>query len=49
MKTVRRVADRVVMLYPLANLGDSEAQSLYDGPPEGLESSPDDRVKRFAK
>jgi phospholipid/cholesterol/gamma-HCH transport system ATP-binding protein len=47
MKTVRRVADRVVMLYPLAQLGQTEPQIIYDGPPDGLEQSTDERVKRF--
>ena len=40
MKTVAKVADRVVMLYPLARLEPGESQMLYDGPPEGLEESP---------
>jgi phospholipid/cholesterol/gamma-HCH transport system ATP-binding protein len=47
MKTVRRVADRVVMLYPLARLGDCEPQVIYDGPRGGLDQSPDERVRRF--
>ena len=32
LKTVRRVADRVVMLYPLASLGPDEPQIIFDGP-----------------
>jgi phospholipid/cholesterol/gamma-HCH transport system ATP-binding protein len=47
MKTVRRVADRVVMLYPLAQLGVTEPQIIYDGPADGLEASVDERVRRF--
>jgi phospholipid/cholesterol/gamma-HCH transport system ATP-binding protein len=47
MKTVRRVADRVVMLYPLARLTGSEPQVIYDGPAGGLENSPDERVRKF--
>ena len=47
MKTVRRVADRVVMLYPLAQLGVTEPQIIYDGPADGLEASIDERVRRF--
>ena len=47
MKTVRRVADRVVMLYPLAQLGQTEPQVIYDGSPDGLEKSTDERVRRF--
>ncbi len=49
MKTVSKVADRVVMLYPLPRLGPRESQILYDGPPEGLESCPDPRVRQFVR
>jgi phospholipid/cholesterol/gamma-HCH transport system ATP-binding protein len=49
MKTVTKVADRVVMLYPLARLGPDEPQILYDGPPEEIESSPDPRVGQFVR
>jgi phospholipid/cholesterol/gamma-HCH transport system ATP-binding protein len=49
MKTVEKVADRVVMLYPLARLGPGEPQMLYDGPPEGLEDHPDRRVRQFVR
>jgi len=49
MKTVVKVADRVVMLYPLARLKPNEPQILYDGPPEGLESCPDPRVGQFVR
>ncbi len=49
MKTVAKVADRVVMLYPLARLGPGEPQILYDGPPEGLEDHPDPRVRQFVR
>ena len=37
MRTVEKVANRVVMLYPLARLARDEPQVLYDGPPDGLE------------
>lgn len=47
MRTVQRVADRVVMLYPLARLAAGESQVVYDGPTAGLESSPDPRVRQF--
>jgi phospholipid/cholesterol/gamma-HCH transport system ATP-binding protein len=49
MKTVRKVADRVVMLYPLSRLPPGAAQVLYDGPPEGLDSCPDERVRQFVE
>src|SRR5947209_6595419 len=44
MKTVGRVADRVVMLYPLPRLRPGEGQVLFDGPPAGLREAPDPRV-----
>ncbi len=47
MRTARKVADRVVMLYPLARLKPGEPQILYDGPPEGLDSASDPRVRQF--
>ncbi|WP_422925958.1 ABC transporter ATP-binding protein [Singulisphaera sp. PoT] len=49
MKTVYKVADRVVMLYPLARLGPNDSQVLYDGPPTGLDDHPDDRVRQFVR
>jgi phospholipid/cholesterol/gamma-HCH transport system ATP-binding protein len=49
MKTVAKVADRVVMLYPLARLEPGESQVLYDGPPEGLEDHDDSRVRQFVR
>jgi phospholipid/cholesterol/gamma-HCH transport system ATP-binding protein len=47
MRTVQRVADRVVMLYPLARLNPDEPQVVYDGPTAGLETSGDARVRQF--
>jgi phospholipid/cholesterol/gamma-HCH transport system ATP-binding protein len=49
MKTVTKVADRVIMLYPLARLGPNDSQILYDGPPSKLEDSPDPRVGQFVR
>jgi phospholipid/cholesterol/gamma-HCH transport system ATP-binding protein len=49
MKTVTKVADRVVMLYPLARLGPDEPQIIYDGPPETIESAADPRVRQFVR
>ena len=40
MKTVTKVADRVVMLYPLARLEPGEPQMIFDGPPEAFEQLP---------
>src|SRR5213078_2272490 len=36
LRTVRDVADRVVMLYPLRRLAAGEPQVIFDGPPAGL-------------
>jgi phospholipid/cholesterol/gamma-HCH transport system ATP-binding protein len=49
MHSARKVADRVVMLYPLSRLDPEEPQVLYDGPPEGLEDHPDSRVRQFVR
>jgi phospholipid/cholesterol/gamma-HCH transport system ATP-binding protein len=47
MRTARKVADRVVMLYPLARLAPDEPQVIYDGPPSDLDKTRDDRVRQF--
>lgn len=47
MNTVKKVADRVIMLYPLSRLKPEEPQVLFDGPPGDMESSPDPRVQQF--
>jgi phospholipid/cholesterol/gamma-HCH transport system ATP-binding protein len=49
MKTVTKVADRVVMLYPLDQLEPGEPQVLYDGPAENLENCSDPRVGQFVR
>jgi phospholipid/cholesterol/gamma-HCH transport system ATP-binding protein len=49
MKTVLKVADRVVMLYPLSRLPPGEDQVLFDGTPAELQQSPDPRVRQFIK
>jgi phospholipid/cholesterol/gamma-HCH transport system ATP-binding protein len=49
MKTVAKVADRVVMLYPLSRLDPDEPQMIYDGPPEGLEDHKDKRIRQFVR
>ena len=40
MRTARKVADRVVMLYPLSRLGKDEPQIIFDGPPENWTTRP---------
>ena len=47
LKTVRRVADRVVMLYPLPRLGEREPQILFDGTVVELDNAADPRVRQF--
>jgi phospholipid/cholesterol/gamma-HCH transport system ATP-binding protein len=49
MTTARKVADRVVMLYPLSRLKPDEPQILYDGPPDKLDASKDRRVTQFIR
>ena len=49
LKTVRRVADRVVMLYPLARLRPDEPQILFDGSLAELEAATDPRVQQFIR
>ena len=49
MKTVFKVADRVVMLYPLTRLEPGESQVLYDGPADKLEDHSDLRVRQFVR
>ena len=49
MKTVLKVADRVIMLYPLARLGPNAPQVIYDGGPAGLEDHADSRVRQFVR
>jgi phospholipid/cholesterol/gamma-HCH transport system ATP-binding protein len=49
MKTVAKVADRVVMLYPLPRLKPGESQIIYDGPADKLTESGDPRVVQFVQ
>ena len=47
MHTAKKVADRVVMVFPLSRLEEDEPQILFDGPPEELEQCRDRRVRQF--
>jgi phospholipid/cholesterol/gamma-HCH transport system ATP-binding protein len=49
MVSARMVADRIIMLAPLAKLEGEEPQMLFDGTPKELYSSPDRRIRRFVK
>lgn len=47
MRTVHKVADRVIMLYPVARLQPGESQVLFDGTPDELRRCGDERVLQF--
>jgi phospholipid/cholesterol/gamma-HCH transport system ATP-binding protein len=47
MHSARKVADRIVMLYPLPRLRDGEGQILFDGTPAELDRCRDRRVTQF--
>lgn len=47
MSTVRKVADRVVMLYPLSRLKPDEPQIVFSGTADEAFSTPDPRVSQF--
>ncbi|MBW3542457.1 MAG: ATP-binding cassette domain-containing protein [Planctomycetes bacterium] len=47
MRTVQKVADRVVMFYPLARLDDDEPQIVFRGSPMDAVVSDDPRVSQF--
>src|SRR5262249_14573125 len=46
MKTVTKVADRIVMFYPLARLKPSEPQMTVDSSPAELQACADRRVRQ---
>jgi len=49
MKSARKVADRVVMLYPLSRLEPDEPQVIFDGSPAEIDASSDSRVSQFVR
>jgi phospholipid/cholesterol/gamma-HCH transport system ATP-binding protein len=49
LRTVQKVADRVVMLYPMARLAPGGNQVLFDGTPGELPRCPDPRVRQFVE
>ena len=49
MNTARKVADRVMMLYPLTRLEPDAPQIIYDGTPDNLDSFADRRVTQFVR
>ena len=49
MTTVKKVADRVLMLHPAPRLAPGEPQVIFDGTAEEAFASPDYRVSQFVK
>jgi phospholipid/cholesterol/gamma-HCH transport system ATP-binding protein len=47
MNTARKVADRIIMLYPLSRLEAGESQIIFDGTPGELEQARDRRIRQF--
>jgi phospholipid/cholesterol/gamma-HCH transport system ATP-binding protein len=49
MTTAHKVADRIIMLYPLSRLKENESQIIFTGTPEELDISTDPRVRQFTE
>jgi phospholipid/cholesterol/gamma-HCH transport system ATP-binding protein len=49
MNTARKVADRVIMLYPLFRLKPGEPQIVFDGTVDDLDRSHDPRIRQFVE
>ena len=49
MVTVKKAANRVLMLYPLSRLAATESQVVYHGPPTDLADNLDRRVRQFVR
>lgn len=49
MRTARKVADRIIMLYPIARLGAHQSQVIFDGPPSELDRTEDRLVAQFVR
>ncbi|HCK40649.1 MAG: ABC transporter ATP-binding protein [Planctomycetaceae bacterium] len=49
MKTASKVADRIVMLYPLSRLDSHERQIIFDGKSDEVAQSSDRRVSQFVR
>ena len=47
LTTAHKVADRIIMLYPLSRLEKDESQIIFTGTPEELDTSTDPRVRQF--
>jgi phospholipid/cholesterol/gamma-HCH transport system ATP-binding protein len=49
MHTARKVADRIVMLYPLFRLKPGEPQIVFEGTPAELDACRDPRIRQFVE
>jgi len=49
MQTARKVADRIVMLFPSGRLGREEPQVIFDGPASQIDAAADRRVQQFVR
>ena len=49
MHTARKVADRIIMLYPMFRLGPDESQIVFSGTPADLDRSRDPRIRQFVE
>lgn len=49
MKSAMKVADRIIMLYPIPQLGATEEQIIFEGTPEEIEQCNDPRVSQFVR
>lgn len=49
MHTARKVADRIIMLYPTFRLRPGAPQIVFDGTPEELDRSRDPRIRQFVE
>jgi phospholipid/cholesterol/gamma-HCH transport system ATP-binding protein len=49
MHSARKIADRIILLYPIARLKKDEPQILFDGSPEEIDSCDDRRVRQFVR
>lgn len=49
MNSALKVADRIVMLYPLSQLGATEPQIIFEGTPDEIRACEDPRVSQFVR
>jgi phospholipid/cholesterol/gamma-HCH transport system ATP-binding protein len=49
MNTARKVADRIIMLYPLFRLEADESQIVFEGTPAELDACSDPRIRQFVE